>query len=191
MTSVAHNERGVSVIEVLVSLSMAAIVIASVANLVAAIGRVTTTSGNREQALAYAKQALEVVNEIKDTEFACNCRAGGPDAPCTAPTVCTRAADGKSCTLTAGYTSCWTTEPAGLSGSTFAPSDGGGSWHLVPTANPDGDVIGSTPFSWKLTFTDLGANSNTKQAVASVHWTEHGNGKDLQLTTFLTAWKNL
>lgn len=192
MRQVANNQRGVSVIEVLVSLSMAGLIIASVGNLLTGISRTTRTGGQREQALAYAKQALEVVNDIKDNRFACDCKPGGPDAPCTNPNTCTPVADAsQSCTLASGYTTCWVPRPLGETGSVFSLSDVSGFWDLVATANPDGETIGTTNYRWKLEFVSVGGDSNVKRVTATVSWSDQGTTKNVQLATMITAWKNL
>jgi prepilin-type N-terminal cleavage/methylation domain-containing protein len=182
-----RNQRGVSLIEVLVALTMATVVIASVANLVSAVNRLNTTSGHRETAVSYTKQTLEVMADIANAQFACRCSAGGS----CAGTTCTRTADSKSCTLASGYTSCWTTEPQGESGSDFALSDAGGAWDLVATSNPNGELIGAGPYSRKVTVTNVGGDSNVKHVVGTVTWDEAGVGKSVAFTTMLTAWKNL
>lgn len=90
MANHSRNQRGVSVIEVMIALSMAGIIIASIGNALLSVRRMGTESANKEKAVAYAKQALEVVAERQSSLFSCSTTTG----------LC-------ACVPLTGYTSCW------------------------------------------------------------------------------------
>ncbi|MBI4092356.1 MAG: prepilin-type N-terminal cleavage/methylation domain-containing protein [Candidatus Kerfeldbacteria bacterium] len=180
-----RSERGVSVVEVLIALSIAGIVFASIGNLVLAVQRIDHSSGLREQALAYAKQSLEVVNDIKDTAFTCRCSTGDCT---TTPGHCQKTSgDTQTCPLLSGYTSCWTQFTNGVgSNSPLHVQNSGGSWKLVA-----GQDTSDPTFTRELSITNQGGDSNVKQVLGTVSWNERGVAKSVALTLILTGWKNL
>ena len=90
MAKHSRNQRGVSVIEVLIALGMAGVIIASVGNVLLSVKRISAESANKERATEYAREALEIVAEQQGALFSCSTTAG----PC-------------ACTPLTGYTSCW------------------------------------------------------------------------------------
>ncbi len=90
MAERTRNQRGASVIEILIALGMGAVIIASVGNVLLSVQRVSAESANKEKAVAYARQALEIVAAQQGALFSCSTTAG----PC-------------ACVPLAGYTSCW------------------------------------------------------------------------------------
>lgn len=179
-SSLGATSNGVSVIEVLIALGMGAIIIASVGNALLSVKRVGSESAHREQAVAYAQQALEVVNEQRNTLFPkCN----------GTPGICT--GGGQSCTIQLGYTSCWLSLP----GVVGVP---------LPAVDPFTRVVTVKDSKQG----DTGNNdSNVKQVEARVFWKKDNietcascqNGctncnticrsRCIELTSILTAWK--
>ncbi len=90
-----NNKKGISVIEVLISIGMAGVMIVSIGMSMSAIQRLNKSSSYKEQALAYAKESIETITEQQQTLFGCDTTAG----PC-------------SCSPLPGYTSCWVDNPA-------------------------------------------------------------------------------
>ncbi len=193
---------GVSVIEVIIALSLAAVVIAAVGNLVSATHRLTTSSAKEIQATAFAKQWSEVMSNQAKNFFsgsACSPRAS------------------------AGFTTCWNLNPPST-GSCVSPNfykqhmDNAGVWTLL-CSNPattsfpgDQDFYPALGFTRKMTIVTLPRNSdgslnisgttittdcttagysssndcNTKIATVTVAWA----GGHVTLPIMLSAWKN-
>ena len=191
------NQEGMSVIEVLISIGMAGIIIVGVGNSLASSHKLDTASGMKEKALAYAKQSIEIVTEIKNDQFACRCDID------TCSDICTKASDGQTCTLFGGYDSCWTEYPIGLTNNYPLHLDlsPGGGWELAYGE----EIIVSDPlFTRVISIDNLYRDAdgyivdsggtldiNTKKVTVTVKWTEQNNSKEINLTTILTAWENL
>lgn len=188
-------------VEVLIALSMGGILVASIGGVLASVHNNDVTSELREKALGYARQSLEIVTEIKNQEFACECTSSGGQDICTGHT-CTKSSDGQSCTLPSAYTSCWNQYGHGLvSNSPLHIVSGGSGWQLAA----GNETISADPiFSRDITIVNLQrdangnivesggtVDSNTKQVTVTISWTERGNPKDVSLSTILTAWENL
>jgi hypothetical protein len=63
------NQKGISIIEVVICLGIAVVIIFSIGKALAATHRLDTASGIQEQALAYGKQAMEITTQIMNTNF--------------------------------------------------------------------------------------------------------------------------
>jgi Tfp pilus assembly protein PilV len=63
------NQAGVGVVEVIICLGIAAVIIFSISQALAATHRLDTASNVQEQALAYGKQAMEITTQIINTTF--------------------------------------------------------------------------------------------------------------------------
>ena len=180
MVTFSRNQRGVSVIEVMIAMSMAGIIIASIGNALLSVKRLGTETANKEKAVAYAQQALEVVNEQRNTLF----------SPCNGtPGVCTSGL--QSCMIQSGYTSCWLS----LSGTVEIPQPAVDPFTRVVTAKDgkQGDTGNNDP--------------NVKQIAARVFWKKDDvetciscqdgcascdpicRSRCIELTSVLTAWK--
>lgn len=181
--------KGSAVIEVLISLSLAAFLIAVLGNLISSTRRLETAQNFRQRALAHARESLEMVTSLQNELFACVSATSGPG-------TCTNAQG--SCTLSAAYNSCWL--DLNTTGS-FYLEEVGGNWQL---ASGGETVPGDADFSRSLTVTnmnrDAGGNlvasggtpdANTKQVTVQLSWQERGQSKSFSLSTMLTAWANV
>ncbi|MFC1687410.1 type II secretion system protein J [Patescibacteria group bacterium] len=201
MKKLIRNNKGVSVVEVLIALSMGGILVVSIGGVLASVHNNDVTSELREKALGYARQSLEIVTEIKNQEFACECTSSGGQDICTGNT-CTKSNDAQVCTLPSAYTSCWTQYRHGLvSNSPLHIVSGGFGWQLAAGS----EIISTDPiFSRDITIVNLQrdvdgnivesggtVDPNTKKTTVTVSWTERGNAKEVSLSTILTAWENL
>jgi Tfp pilus assembly protein PilV len=184
-----HHQRGLSVVEVLIALGLAAVIVASVGNALAAANRAGVASGNRDQASALAQEVLEVVTSIQAKSFACSASNGGVIAGST----CTIGA--QNCTLLPGYASCWTTLPPGLgNGPYYIHKDVSGRYlldnntfaqnHAPIDSDPSGKYWHSVAVS------NINGDANRKLVTATIGWTEHELSKSLSLSTVLTGWRN-
>ena len=80
MKKIYKNRKGASVIEVLLSIGLTAVLIASIGGSLAAVHRLNTASGVKEKATAYAEQAMELITEFKNNP---NNNFSDPIASCT------------------------------------------------------------------------------------------------------------
>lgn len=184
---------GSAVIEVLISLSLAAFLIAVLGNLISSTRRLETAQDFRQRALTHTRESLEMVTSLQNELFACTNPSPGPG-------TCTRA-DGQTCALAPAYNSCWTNYAYGLASNSplhLAPQ--GGSWQLVTGSE---SVSTDTAFTRSLTITNLERDAsgqlvesggtpdpNTKKVTVQVSWQERGQSKNFELSTILTAWSN-
>lgn len=188
--------RGSAVIEVLLALSLAAFLIASLGNLISSVRRLEQSSNMRQRALTHVRFALELVTNEQRRLFACN----SSNCTCSA-TTCTRG-DGQSCTLMPAYQSCWTLMPAGLVGEgPYHLAEVSGLWQLIAGA----ETVPTDPdFTRSIAVQNLmrdagGAlvesggttDPSTKRITVTVSWNERGVAKSLNLSTMLTAWANI
>ncbi|KKW15220.1 MAG: hypothetical protein A2898_03640 [Candidatus Kerfeldbacteria bacterium RIFCSPLOWO2_01_FULL_48_11] len=197
-----HNQQGGAVIEVLISLGMAVILVTSIGKVLASSHASDTTSRLREEAVAYARESLEIISDMKNDAFACHCTTdGGPDA--CAGTTCTRTSgDSQQCTLSSGYTSCWTKFAESLTQlSPLHLELIGGAWTLREGEEP---LTTQPLFTRVITIENLMRDANgeiveaggtkdyqTKKATVSVSWDQNGNTHSVELSALLTAWQNL
>ncbi|MFH0828729.1 MAG: hypothetical protein V1907_00940 [Candidatus Kerfeldbacteria bacterium] len=185
MAKLTRNQRGVSVIEVLIALGMGAIIIASVGNVLLSVKRISAESTHKEKAVAYAKQEIErlqaSVNSLVNNPFSCSvvapatsCSNGSPDP----------------CTPLQGYSSCWSKYPKN--------SSSNGPWYIddVLTWHSGTETFGDYSRSIQITNTDPDCTvvspirCNVKKVVSTVSWVERGQNKSITLTSILSAWKN-
>lgn len=169
--------RGSAVIEVLLALSLAAFLIASLGNLISSVRKLEYSGDMRERALTHARFALELVTAEQRKLFACT-------------TGCT-------CTPLPGYTSCWTD----FTGDPLHLQLSGGVWQLAAGAET---VSSDTLFSRSISVANASRDgsgalvssggtpdSNTKLIRVTVGWNERGDAKSLSLATMLTGWANV
>lgn len=163
------------------AIGMAAIVIVSVGNTLIANAHINTAALVRAQALNYARQTMEQVQQIKNQAFGCSLPSGGSG-------TCTK--DDQSCTPNTGYTSCWTQypdDPASGTHLSLGPLHvDGGTLQLQ-----NGTETVDSKFTRGITFVNDGADVNIKTATVDVSWTENGTTKHVSLVTEITGWKNL
>jgi len=185
--------RGSAVIEVLISLSLAAILITVLGNLIGAVRRLETAQNFRQRALTHTQESIEMITSLQADLFACSCSA------CT--NTCTRA-DGQSCALAEAYSSCWTPYAYGLN--TEGPlhlEQSGASWQLVTGSET---VPVDNAFTRSISVTNMQRDAagalvetggtldpNTKKVTVQVAWQERGQSKSFQLATMLTGWANV
>ncbi len=195
------NQYGVSVVEVLIALSLGALLIVSIGTLVTSIHRLNTAGAFREKALGYARESVELLQLVPPTQFTCVC--GVDDLLCSSAT-CTKAAN-PPCTLLDGYNSCWLQVPDGLTSAQAAGqlmlSNASGSWRLVP-GEEDLASRGDPGFFRSIALENENDPNNpappaspiyfnTKKATITVRWTERGAAKSASLITRLTGWRSL
>lgn len=182
-TQHASDRRGVSVIEILVSLGLLLVVVTAISTLIASASRAETVTTLRERALGHARSALETALAIQDDAFACTCAT---DA-CSV-TTCTKASDGQLCTLPANYTSCWTEYPDTLTANTplHLVTVGGAAQFAAGEETVPADAM----FGRSLTIENIANNPSRKQITVTVTWNERGEDRALQVSGVYTAWKN-
>lgn len=175
---------GFSIIELVVSLAILGIIVVSISSVLASTHRLYSTSRLMQQAMAYAKESLELVIQIQNNALACSCGAS-----CT---TCT-ASDGQTCNPSPGYTSCWTDKPRNLSTFTaYYLEPISGVWQLQGLATGAKETIVADPiFSREITIENIANNFNRKKVTVTVYWLERGETKQQSLSTILTAWKNI
>ncbi len=195
-----NHPAGSMVIEVLLSLAMMAIIAVVIGNTLIAVHRLEGASDLRNRALTYTKQALEIITSLSanmiNNPFVCSSSASFSSTPNSGTVIsdqCQLNSDTtKKCRLPSpAYVSCWLDQPVGLSNNSDLHLQLiSGNWKLVTIAPAD-EV--PTPFNRTITIQNQNspADSNIKTITATVTWTERGNTKQLQLSTILTAWKNL
>lgn len=163
------QRSGNAIVEVLVGISIAALIIVSVGNLVTSVNRTDKAAANKNQALAYARENLEVMAAIAKGEF--QCTVGNPGCTCTAQT---------------GYTTCWQACPitSGCAATYHIANSSG--WHLVNGS----ETVGTAPvYTRSLTLTSIGGNTNLKNVTVTMSWTESGRTRTVTETTLLSGWK--
>lgn len=177
-----RHRLGISVIEVIIALGMAAIFITAIGNALANVHHLDTATAQRTQALAYAQQGIEDATSFQDSLFACTPATAG-NCPAT-----------YTCTPLTGYTSCWTaypddndlTTPAVVTGP-FSFAYVAGKWQLQ-TGTVNLGVSNEYTRSIYIKNLDDPAgpnNYNVKQVTAKIEWA----GKSVELSTILTGWK--
>lgn len=176
-----RNKQGIGVIEVLISISIAGVIITTVGTTLSSINRVNTASEMKEKALGYARQSLETVNALQESEFACSCSVDS----CTA-TTCTSSSDGQPCTLIQNYQSCWTEYPDGI-------TDNDIPLHIASGQFQEGqETIADDPrFTRMIMINNIEGDFNRKRISVTVEWEERDVTKSIELNTILTGWKNL
>lgn len=196
------NNKGFSIIEVMITLALLVVVVISIGKVLSAIHRLYNASELKTQALAYAQEPLEIINGLKNDFFACTCATDSCNAG--SPATCTRLS--QTCELLEDYTSCWLEDPAGLAGQTvFKLVPIGGSWQLGALSGGPEPMTTNPFFSRTITIenvckdanndiTDCSSGTpdfNRKKVMAEIFWTERGLSKSVKVTTIFTAWQNL
>ena len=199
------NTSGVGIIEVIVALSLVGILSVSIGSVLSATYRLYRASEYKTQAFAYAQEPLEIINGIKLDLFVCSCNSDFSSLYSCSGGICTRTADGQTCTPLEDYTSCWTTLPAGFNAATqYQLVESGGAWQLsglIPGSRET--IIGNPSFTRSITITNVNRNAsgdidpagtadiNTKQVTVTVYWTERSEEKNISLSQIFTAWENI
>lgn len=184
--NVEKNNQGTILLEVLICIGIAVVLIFSIGKALAATHRLDTASSEKEMALAYARQSMEIMAEIKNNEFACVCNTINP------PIHCTEKKTGNTClcnSLLPGYTSCFVSSP-GESTTTgpFQLALQSNQWVLVSGI----ETIAENPaFTRQIHIENISGDPNRKKVSVTVHWTEQNQSKETSLSTILTAWENI
>ncbi len=186
-------QHGFSVIEVLISLGMVVLIVASIGTALAANNRLSQTGNAKDMALAYARESLEIVAQQAENYFGCHC---GVNATCTGQ-QCTRTSDSRTCTMFEGYASCWSEFGVGLNQQIPLHIDAGN--QLVSGAET---ISGQVDFTRTVSIENIRRDANddivesggtidfgSKKILVSVRWTERGQPKNVELSTILTGWK--
>ena len=196
MTKVKNNQ-GFGIIEIIITLSIAVIIVMVIGQVLASVYKVYHTSELKTLALIYAQQPIEIINGFKNDFFGCICPG---DIHCD-----TCIYGGQSCDPLAIYASCWTEYPAGLIGQNrFYLLDSGTSWQLNALSPGIKETITANPnFSREITIENLKRNAdgdfdhlgtpdfNTKKVTVTVYWQDRSATKNVSLSTIFTAWENL
>lgn len=200
MENIQKNNHGFALIEIMLVLSMIIILFAGVGAAFSLFDRLATAGRSKLIANNYAQSALEVVVDEKDGFFACTCATD----LCSA-NICTRSADGQSCTLSLGYQSCWTEYPKDAVGETeFYLDDSGGNWSLMPLGpSAFEEISGDSSYTRKIVIEnvkrDVSGNIDpsgtwdfgTKNIIVSVWHEDRGIVSESSLRVMLTAWKDI
>lgn len=200
MHLISSHPKGTSVIEILLALSMSAIIFLSVGKVLAAVQTTNSLTRQKENALALAKESIEVITEIQHETFGCNCTTHD----CASlPGSCVRAdtTGNQSCALPSIYTSCWTQFPKDLS--TLTPlhiEKAAGTWVLL---QDEEQIVADTTYKRSITIENLQRDANgtlveaggtvdpnTKRITSNVKWSHNGNDKEVTLSILLTSWEN-
>lgn len=204
------NEKGVSVIEVLIALSFAGVLIAAIGNALTGVHKLDTASAMREQATSLAREPLEIALAGQTALFVCSTGTGGTvsGTHCTAP-------DAQQCDFLEAYSSCWTPLARGpISCASATPCHFDATGDLVADEEwlkNDGSVTtipDEKRYTRSLTIETLSRDNttgvivptgtpsstpdnNTKRFTVTVTWQENGVTKDVTLQSVLTGWKNI
>ena len=190
---------GFSIVEVLIGIAIAGMMVTVIGSSLGSIQRLYRASEHKQQALAYAVQAMERLRSSQNYNFACVCSTTG----CT---TCTRSIDSQNCAVRPGYNSCWTPY-----GPYLGTNDNlhlfniGTDWEL--RSGPEPLVIGSLTFTRQISvenlwrdasgqLTGVGASgsqedTNSKRVTVEISWLEAGQTKQFELTQIINAWENL
>lgn len=161
------SQHGFSVIEVLISLGMVVLIVASIGTALAANNRLSQTGNAKDVASAYARESMETLTQQASTYFACF-----------------------------GTPNCWNqfsvSGPYYINSSNqlVSGSDNPTSSQVVFTRtitiidlqrDANGNIV------------DTGGtvDANSKQVTVTVKWSQNGQPKEVTLSTILTRWKNL
>lgn len=172
--------KGSTVIEVLISLGLAVFLIVVLGNLISSLRRLDTAQNFRQRATAHIRDSLEIITAQQNELFTChsgNCTCAGG--------VCSRT-DGQTCTLLAGYSSCWT--PYAFNINTEGPlhlAEIGGVWQLVSGSEI---VPQDSSFTRTITVINVDGDPNRKEIKVRLSWREGGDSKVYEVATLLTAW---
>ncbi|OHA57271.1 MAG: hypothetical protein A2441_01310 [Candidatus Veblenbacteria bacterium RIFOXYC2_FULL_42_11] len=172
------KSRGSAVIEVLISLGLAAILITVIGNLISAVRRMETAQDFRQRALTHTQETLEMITSLQNDLFACV-------SPTIGPGTC-NGSDGQTCALAIAYNSCWTNNPYGHTTPVAY-------YHLAGGQLVDGPetVPSDTAFTRSIAIENLDGDANRKKITVEVLWQERGDDKSFQLATVLTGWSNV
>lgn len=155
-------------IEVLISLGMITLIVASIGAALTANNRLGQAGSTKDQALAYARESMEVVAQQANSFF----------AQCP------------------GNLNCWiafdSTQPYFITDANTLVAG-------TETLN-----TGQMTMTRSITFTDLRRDANgdivasggtvdpsSKKVTVVVSWVQHGQSKNVTLSTILTRWKNV
>ena len=191
--SLAPNQRGFSILEVIIALAMTVIVVVVIGKSLSAILRLANASQLKTEAFIYAQESLELATAFKNDFFSCS---GSTGVPCVTT-------DSQSCTPNSPYTSCWVAYPIGFEDETEFFVNGSYELELLDNGNPE-PVPANPFFSRKITIQTLRRNATTfdidpagtldpgtKQITVTVFWNERGHTKSESMSSIVTAWQNL
>lgn len=194
-----NHPKGYIILEVILVIGMISLIVLSVGKILDTLIRLNKISESQSKALGFAQESLEIMNAIAPLSFVCSSNLGDS---CSSGT-CTSASDSQSCSLFAGYTSCWTNYPRNFVGQTnFYLEKVGSEWQLRALSTPSETIAADTRFTRKLTIGNVLRDAdgnisasgtpdpNTKKITVKVWYNERGVVHEIALKTILTAWKN-
>lgn len=156
---------GNTIVEALLAIGIASIVVTTVGSLIIAVNRVDRTSAHKDQAVSYAREALEIVSLIASDEFSST----------------------TGCTPQAGYTSCWVQCPQNVCAASYQIATSGSTWTLTSGEQN----LGTNPtFTRSITIAAVGGDENVKRVTVDVSWTERSQPKTVTQETIVTGWQD-
>jgi type II secretory pathway pseudopilin PulG len=193
--SIKNNKAGMSIIEVLVVIGIAAILILSVGKVLSSLEAMKRAGETRSKTNLLAQEPLEIINDMKNELFACVSPIGA---------TCTRPSDGQTCDKTPPYNSCWTDYPKDQVGQTrFYLERTGTAWTLR-ALGADPETVASDPgYRREIVIENIQRDANGDIAPSG---TFDPNSKRVRVTVWqespfpsapvsvsllLTAWKSL
>jgi hypothetical protein len=209
------KKNGFGIVEAVITLGIIAMFIAVFAKLFMYIDKANEISRDRMKAQYYAQIALEIINDKSNDFFACRC---GLNGVCS-ETNCVLSDNSQVCDLlSAEYRNCWTAFPVDHNNKNyFYLEKNGNDWDLKEDLSADhklsveGDEKfkrmlkiesacrkSSSPFDLNTDcFGDCSAcagtslDGNTKKITSKVWYYHKGSEHYVELSSLLTAWKNL
>lgn len=195
-----RREDGIGIIEIIIALAFIALVSLSLGRTLNALNRANMIAADKTIAQALAQESVELMLDLQNDFFACR-----STQDIISGQTCTRSSDSQSCTLFAGYTSCWTAYPKDHNNQTrFYLSESGGTWQLNSLNTGQYETVVFNPrFSRVVEITNAyrDADGNlassgtidpqTKNVTVTVSWQERGVTHQSQASVILTAWQNL
>ena len=178
MKAVFNKRSGFMIVEILISLALAGLLIVTVVSVLAASRRLQNEGKLRQQALDYAREAVELISDIQHDEFI---------KPGTT-----------ACTPMPGYTTCWTDVGWGLNSAPLKLVGAGASWQLSAIVSGDEGFpncikISSAPAIYRsIKIDNIGSArpNDVKRVTVDAWWGSCSSNKKITLSTILTAWKN-
>ncbi|PLX26538.1 hypothetical protein C0583_06975 [Candidatus Parcubacteria bacterium] len=193
------NQAGFNIAEILIVIGLTVFLVTMVSKSFVGVRRIQEYSKTKFENSHYAQEGMELINEMKNSLFACKCSSD----TCLGDT-CTRSADSQSCTLLPGYDSCWTRYPAGLSGLTDFKLYNSGNWTIVSLGGSPEEITSDQTYYRKVKIESAMRNSlgdldpsgtniddNTKLINVQVYTTQNERIYTTSYDTVLTAWENL
>ncbi len=169
MKSILRNEKGQSLVEVIISLSIAIIVVLAFTSATISAVREAQFAKNQNQATRIAQRSLELVRAVRDQDNDINDTDNDP-------------ATGTM------WSTLWSTN-IGASGRCYNLNDNILSLRLRSDCNDNNDELIETIFRRKIRIADDGSNVNRKTIYIQVAWSDGKGDHKAEANTLLTEWQ--